>query len=55
MSKFSVKRDIQNQHDLDALQKGRCPWCLKKLTPVFDQKAEHVADKCGRCRDTFAP
>ncbi len=53
MSKYSVKRDIQNTHDLDALSKGRCPWCLEKLTPVFDQKAEHVADKCDECDDTF--
>ena len=38
---------------LDALRKGRCPWCLEKLTPVFDARAEHVADQCDECKDRF--
>ena len=52
MSVFNVKRDIQNTHDLDLLRKGRCPWCLEKLTPVFS-KDQHVADECIECGDKF--
>jgi len=44
---------IENDHDQDALRKGRCPWCLEKLTPVFNQRAEHVADQCDECGDKF--
>lgn len=55
MQTWSVKRDIKNQVDLAALYVGRCPWCLTKLTPVFDARAEHVADQCDKCKDKFEP
>ena len=46
------------QIDLDALRKGRCPWCLQKLTPVFEsdedfENPEHTADECLDCGDRF--
>lgn len=55
MTTYRVKRDIENERDQDALRKGRCPWCLEKLTPVFDARAEHVADQCDECKDRFEP
>lgn len=53
MSETFKLKDIQNSHDLDALRKGRCPWCLQKLTPIFERE-KHIADKCDECEDTFA-
>lgn len=52
MPTYSVKRDIQNEHDRDALRRGRCPWCFYKLMPVFEGN-EHVADECIECDDRF--
>lgn len=52
MAMFMLK-DIQNEHDLSMLRKGRCPWCFERLTPVFQQD-EHVSDQCVECDDVFA-
>ena len=52
MSTFIVGRNLTNTYGLDYLRKGRCPWCLEKLTPVFERDA-HVADECLYCDDVF--
>jgi len=52
MTTFSVRHDIENEHDRNALRKGRCPWCLEKLTPVFNGD-KHAADECRECGDRF--
>jgi hypothetical protein len=52
MATFLLK-DIRNPIDIDMLRKGRCPWCLAKLTPMFHE-GEHVSDQCIECEDTFA-
>ena len=51
MARFVVK-EIENELDKQEIRKGRCPWCLQKLTPVFEGN-EHIADKCDECGDRF--
>ncbi len=65
MTDYRVK-EIENTTDLDLLRKGRCPWCLKKLVPVFVNIEElgglticpslggrHMGDECPDCKDRF--
>jgi hypothetical protein len=49
---YFVSEEISNTVDLDFLRKGRCPWCLTKLTPIFKDN-KHVADECHECGDEF--
>lgn len=44
--------DIQNAEDQAWLRRGKCPWCLRQLTPVFEND-QHVADECSECGDKF--
>lgn len=50
VSEFKIK--YLPQVDLDALRKNICPWCLNKLSPVFELD-DHVADECLECDDIF--
>lgn len=52
MSETFKLHDIQNDTDKDMLRKGRCPWCLLTLIPVFEND-KHVADVCDECGDRF--
>jgi hypothetical protein len=62
MSDYCVSKDapdqvtavtlIENEHDLRALRKGRCPWCLEYLSPSGEET--HEWDVCFNCGDRFA-